>query len=92
MVYEFEWDLKKARDNLLKHNCSFEQAMEVFADPNVIHLEDPWHSSEEDRFYAVGKTLKGEVLTVRYTWRGQKIRIYGAAKWRKWKRYYEENS
>lgn len=92
MSYEFEWDLKKALNNLRKHGCTFEQAMEIFADPHVIHLEDPWHSSEEDRFYAVGMTSKGDVLTVRYTWRGKIIRIFGAAKWRRWKKYYEENS
>ena len=92
MRYEFEWDLSKEIHNIRKHGCAFEEAMEVFADPDVIHLEDPKHSSEEDRYYAIGKTLKGNVLTVRYTWRGRKIRIYGAARWRRWERFYEEET
>lgn len=92
MAWSFEWDLLKAEHNLEKHGVSFETAMEVFADRAVIHLEDPKHSSIEDRYYAVGKTLRGVILTVRYTVRGQVIRIFGAAKWRKWETFYEKNA
>jgi uncharacterized DUF497 family protein len=66
----FEWDLRKELENIAKHRVSFREAIEVFADPKVIHLEDERHSSEEDRFYAVGRTLKGRVMTVRYVLRG----------------------
>lgn len=91
--WRFEWDLEREIRNLSKHGLTFRVATEVFADPKVIHLEDERHSSEEDRFYAVGRTSKGEVVTVRYTVRGDTIRIFGAAKWRGWRRYYErENS
>lgn len=89
----FEWDIQKELDNLSKHKVSFREAIEIFTDPKVIHLEDDKHSSEEDRFYAVGKSLKGVVIAVRYTARGNMIRIFGAAKWRKWRKFYEkENS
>jgi len=92
MGFIFEWDLNKELENISKHGFTFDQAKEIFADPKIIHLEDPAHSSDEDRFYAVGKTLKGKILTVRYTWRGKIIRIYGVAEWRKWRKYYEQNS
>ncbi|MBI4208495.1 MAG: BrnT family toxin [Deltaproteobacteria bacterium] len=92
MTYTFEWDFEKELRNISKHSCNFEEAMEVFADPKVIHLEDPKHSSEEDRHYAVGKTVKGKIITVRYTLRGETVRIFGAAEWRKWRKYYEENT
>ncbi len=92
MTYTFEWDLKKEFQNIAKHGVSFKEASEIFSDPKVIHLEDERHSSDEDRFYAVGKTIGEKILTVRYTWRGNTIRIYGAAKWRKWRRFYEENT
>ena len=92
MAYSFEWSLKKELENLKKHGYSFKEALEVFADPLVIHLEDPKHSSEEDRFYAVGEIASGKILTVRYTVRKTCIRIFGAASWRKWKKYYEENT
>ena len=92
MKIEFEWDLLKELHNIKKHGISFKDAIEIFIDPRLIHLEDQSHSLNEKRFYAVGKTLKGKVLTVRYTWRQNKVRIIGAANWRKWRKYYEENS
>ena len=92
MNYTFEWDFEKELENIQKHGLSFKEAMEVFSDSKVIHLEDPKHSSEEDRYYAVGKTRRGIVLTVRYTWREKVIRIFGAASWRKWRKYYEQNT
>ncbi len=92
MPFRFEWDEQKERENIQKHGYSFQQAMEVFADPRVLHLEDPAHSSNEDRFYAVGIIQDRTVLTVRYTVRGTTIRIFGAAQWRKWRQYYEQNT
>jgi len=37
---EFEWDADKAASNLAKHFVSFEEAATVFADPNVLFLDD----------------------------------------------------
>ena len=89
----FEWDPARELDNVVKHGVNFSAAKEAFADPRVIHLEDESHSSEEDRFYAVGRISKGDIVTVRYTVRGRTIRIFGAAKWRRWRKYDErENS
>ena len=85
----FEWDLQRELANIARHRISFREAVEVFVDPGVIHLEDERHSFEENRFYAVGKSSWGHVVTVRYTMRGHTIRIFGAAKWRKWRRFYE---
>ena len=92
MSYTFSWDSRKEFLNIAKHGVSFTEASEVFTDPFVIHLEDPNHSCEEDRFYAVGKTRRGRILTIRYTVRDKIIRIYGAAQWRKWRKYYEQNT
>lgn len=88
----FEWDLRKELENIRKHGFSFDEAIEVFADDTVIHLEDVKHSSEEERYYAVGRTKQGVILTVRYTLREKVIRIFGAARWRKWEEYYEAHS
>lgn len=92
MEHTFEWDFEKELDNKARHGCSFKVAMEVFADPKVIHLEDVRHSLDEARYYAVGRISNGEVVTVRYTWRGDVIRIFGAAKWRRWRKYYEKHT
>lgn len=32
------------------------------------------------------------VVTVRYTIRGHTVRIFGAAKWRKWRKFYERKN
>lgn len=88
----FEWDLDKEFKNVLKHGVTFHEAREVFRDPNVIHLMDKTHSGTEERFYAVGRVISGEIITVRYTQRHEVIRIFGAARWRKWRKYYEQNS
>jgi uncharacterized DUF497 family protein len=33
---KFEWDERKARDNLAKHGVSFELATDVFGDPRLV--------------------------------------------------------
>lgn len=86
----FEWDPKKEAENIIKHGFSFREASEVFKYPDVAFLEDLKHSLEEIRYFAVGKIQRGVVLTVRCAVKGQVIRIFGAANWRKWRRFYEE--
>lgn len=86
----FEWDGKKELENIAKHGYSFRQAKEVFEDPSAIYLEDRKHSEEEDRYFAVGRVHGGDVLMVRYTKRENVIRIFGAASWRKWRKFYEK--
>jgi hypothetical protein len=53
--------------------------------------EDVNHSSEEDRFYCVGKVDEG-IITVRFTYRDDVIRIIGAGYWRKGKKIYEKEN
>jgi uncharacterized protein len=43
----------------------------------------------EMRFFCMGK-VNGRVLTVRFTYRNEVIRIYGAGHWRKGVRQYEK--
>jgi hypothetical protein len=86
---EFEWDRVKEQANLLKHGFGFSEAVEVFSDPKGLVLEDESHSGSERRFYWVGKSSDGKILTVRFTRRANKIRIFGCAHWRKFRRLYE---
>jgi uncharacterized DUF497 family protein len=53
--------------------------------------EDLSHSSREKRYYCFGQ-VGGSVLTVRFTYRAEVIRIYGAGYWRKGKRIYEREN
>jgi uncharacterized DUF497 family protein len=86
---EFEWSETKNHLNLEKHGVSFYDAQYAFADPKRIILEDAAHSVDEKRFFCIGKTNVG-VVTVRFVYRGQKIRIFGAGYWRKGKKLYDK--
>jgi len=87
----FEWDEQKNKDNKNKHGVSFELAQHAFADLNRIIAENLSHSENEKRFYCIGKVGKG-IITVRFTYRNQIIRIFGAGYWRKGKRVYEKKN
>ncbi len=75
---EFEWDPRKARDNEAKHNVTFHEATETFADPLSSTALDPDHSLEEERFVIFGKTLGNRHLVVAFTERGGRLRIISA--------------
>ena len=87
----FEWDEGKDRDNQAKHDVSFPMAQRAFLDPQRVIVEDMNHSREEERFYCIGRVGKG-IMTVRFTYRGNVIRIYGAGYWRKGRKIYEEQN
>lgn len=70
---------------------SFEEAQHAFSDPNRIVARDLEHSEDEERFYCFGK-VGGDVITVRFTYRSERIRIIGAGYWRKGKRIYDKEN
>ncbi len=43
MIYE--WDPKKADENLKRHKVSFDEATSVFTDPFGLTFDDPDHSA-----------------------------------------------
>ena len=88
----FEYDPKKDILNQKKHGVSFEQAKAAFGDVHRVIASDSSHSQRETRYLCYGM-VEGGVLTVRFTMRGKRIRIFGAAYWRKGRKIYEkENS
>ena len=88
----FEWDDKKDRENQKRHGVSFQQARKAFFDPDRIIFSDTKHSTlVESRFFCLGACTDG-ILTVRYTMRNKKIRIFGAGFWRKGKKIYEKEN
>ena len=78
MGLAFEWDPRKAGQNLKKHGVSFEEASTVFADPLALTIPDPLHSEEEDRFITLGESRRRRLLVVVFTERGEKIRLIRA--------------
>ena len=87
----FEWDNDKDRQNQKKHRVSFALSQLAFLDKKRIILEDLSHSYKEKRYYCLGH-VAGGVLTVRFTYRNNKIRIIGAGYWRKGKSIYEKEN
>lgn len=87
----FEWDEQKNQENQLKHGVSVEEAEGAFADIHRLILRDKKHSTaQEQRYFCIGR-VKGGILTVRFTRRAHKIRIFGAGFWREYRELYLEN-
>ncbi|HAC64093.1 MAG TPA: hypothetical protein DCF68_11280 [Cyanothece sp. UBA12306] len=89
MEIGFEWDDSKNKANLKKHSVSFELARKAFFDPHRIIVEDTAHSKTENRYHCIGK-VNNEIITVRFTYRNGRIRIFGAGYWRKGRKCYEQ--
>ena len=87
----FEWDENKNKLNQKKHNIFFEEAQYAFSDSKRIIAKDLEHSESESRLYCFGK-ISENIVTVRFTYRNNKIRIIGAGYWRKGKQIYEKEN
>lgn len=73
----FEWDEEKNKSNIKKHGVSFQDALPVFADPNLLLVPDPCIT--EERWDAIG--FVGNVLFVVYTERdNETLRIISVRK------------
>jgi uncharacterized DUF497 family protein len=73
---EFEWDEIKQRANAAKHGVDFADAREVFDDPSAYTVVSS-HISSERRYVTVG-SMKGALIAVIFTRRGNAIRIISA--------------
>jgi uncharacterized DUF497 family protein len=91
MKLSFDWDERKDADNQAKHGIPFALAQYAFADPKRVIAEDAAHSAKEQRYFCFGQVGEG-ILTVRFTYRGGIIRIFGAGYWRKGKAIYEREN
>ncbi len=88
---DFEWDDEKDNFNQKKHGVSFALAQLAFLDEGRVILEDLEHSDPEKRYYCLGR-VADEIMTVRFTYRRDNIRIIGAGYWRKGKKIYEKEN
>jgi uncharacterized DUF497 family protein len=87
----FEWDDAKDHANRAKHGVGFVEAQAAFFDARRVIAEDLDHSGTEQRYFCFGE-VEGGVMTVRFTYRTGRIRIFGAGYWRKGKRLYEQQN
>lgn len=73
-----EWDPNKAKQNISKHDVSFEEAATIFDDPLSSTIDDPLHSENEERYIIIGKSKQNRLLVVSLADRGERIRIISA--------------
>ena len=90
---EFEWDPRKAVGNLAKHAVSFEEAATVFGDPLGRIINDPRHSTDEERYILLGLSRRQRVLAVMFAEHREAIRIISSRRaTRRERRDYEERA
>ncbi len=78
-MMEYEWDPKKAKDNLKKHGVDFADAVISLEDENALTIEDKDHN--EVRFKTLGMGPHLNVLYVVHTEvSSNRIRIISARK------------
>jgi len=87
----FEWSEDKNLANQKNHGISFEVAQHAFDDPKRVIIRDLKHEKGEKRFFCLGQ-VDGGVLTVRFSFRRKRIRIYGAGYWRLGRKRYEQEN
>ena len=76
------WDESRSRTNRKKHGVSFEEARSVFFDENARLMDDPDHSTDEERFIILGLSVKLRLLIVCHAYRqnDSEIRVISARK------------
>lgn len=87
----YEWDEEENFVNQKKHGVSFEDAQNAFDDSTRIIIRDLDHEKGEKRFFCLG-LVEGAVMTVRFSYRRKRIRIYGAGYWRQGRKRYEQEN
>lgn len=85
MNYNFDWDPYKSKQNIKKHKISFEIATEIFQDFMAISLFDEEHSTKEDRWITIGKSINNQLIVIIHTFKIESnnqclIRIISARK------------
>lgn len=86
-----DWNPRKAAANLRKHGVPFEEAAPVFRDTLSATGADPDHSLGEERYVTFGASVRGRLLVVAHTERGETIWIISARRaTKRERRIYEE--
>lgn len=76
----FEWDDEKAQANVVKHQVTFEEAIEVFLDPKAVEAYDDRHSDDEVRYQRIGLSSRRLLFVVYVERHGDTYRLISARK------------
>jgi len=77
-IVGFDWDDGNKQKNWEKHQVDFRECEEVFFNQPLLIKEDSKHSSQEKRFYVLGRSDIGRTLFLVFTLRNNKIRVFSA--------------
>jgi len=77
---EFEYNEDKSISNKAKHGIDFEEAQELWDDPDLIEI--PVRTSDEIRFLLIGR-ISDKCWSAVITYRNDKIRIISVRRSRK---------
>ncbi len=93
MPRQYEWSLRKAQQNRVKHGVTFDEALTVFADPLARVFFDETHAADEMCEMIVGHSSRARLLFVSFTERSESVRLISAriATKAERTRYEEEN-
>ena len=72
---DFEYDPLKSESNKIRHGIDFEEAQELWRDPDAFEQEAS--TKKEQRFFLIG-TIGEKHWTCVYTYRNGRIRIISA--------------
>ena len=92
-IVGFDWDEGNKQNNGEKHQVDFMECEEVFFNQPLLIKEDSKHSSQEKRFYVLGRSDIGRTLFLVFTLRNNKIRVISARdQSKKEKKIYEQQT
>ncbi len=74
---DFEWDPKKAQDNVAKHGVHFADAVGALDDEHGITVEDDG-DYDERRWITIGRSHVDEIVVVVWTLREERNRLISA--------------
>jgi len=77
-IVGFDWDDGNKQKNWEKHQVDFRECEEVFFNQPLLIKEDLKHSSQEKRFFVLGRSDIGRTLFLVFTLRNNKIRVISA--------------
>lgn len=74
----FDWDEGNILKNWERHRVSASECEQVFFNRPLVGFPDEAHSSDEPRFYLLGRTDAGRHIFVAFTDRNNLIRVISA--------------
>jgi uncharacterized DUF497 family protein len=92
----FDWDDGNLLKNWERHRVSASECEQVFFNRPLLTTPDVLHSSEEARYYTLGKSDSGKLLFIVFTVSNNLIRVISARdmnrKEREAYKYHEKNT